>query len=310
MLNPKQGFLRQIYSANSKYYAERVMSSFFLLLHLMIVCTPNNSTMALTTVVRSENVPMIFRLFIFLQSAAFVASFLKSSPLVTPFVQSKPCLSLLSPLALHLQSSSVDSAPASVVERTGSIDDDGPIGLYVHIPYCRRRCRYCNFAIVPIGPNVVTDVNTTGSVDSATDAQEGFAAMNQNYATALLKEFSNIATQQKRVNGKKIPLQTIYFGGGTPSLAPVETLRLILDTIRAVDGPFSVQADAEISIEMQSVKDVGFNRISMGVQVLFVCSYRCCTAGFRPDGPSCGVRWMHSFLTLTLADSLFSILIY
>ena len=251
------------------------------------------------TVARSENVPMIFRLVLLLQSAALVAAFLKSSPLVAPFVRSKskskPCPSLRSPLALPLQSSSVDSAPASVTARTGSSDDDGPIGLYVHIPYCRRRCRYCNFAIVPIGPNVVTDVNTTSSTmdgTTATDAQGGFAAMNQNYTTALLKEFVHIARRQQSVDGKKIPLQTIYFGGGTPSLAPVETLRLILDTIRAVDGPFSVQADAEISIEMdpgtfskdklQSVKDMGFNRISMGVQVLscllllLVCCYCLC----------------------------------
>jgi coproporphyrinogen III oxidase-like Fe-S oxidoreductase len=122
------------------------------------------------------------------------------------------------------------------------------------------------------------DTDSSTSLDSTTDAQEGFAAMNQNYTTALLKEFANIARRQQSTGGKKIPLKTIYFGGGTPSLAPVETLRLILDTIRAVDGPFSLQADAEISIEMdpgtfskeklQAVKDMGFNRISMGVQVL------------------------------------------
>jgi coproporphyrinogen III oxidase-like Fe-S oxidoreductase len=196
--------------------------------------------------------------------------------------------------------------------RTGSSDNDGPIGLYVHIPYCRRRCRYCNFAIVPIGPNVVTDVNTTRSSmegATATDAQGGFAAMNNNYTTALLKEFANIATRQQSVDGKKIPLQTIYFGGGTPSLAPVETLRLILDTIRAVDGPFSVQADAEISIEMdpgtfskeklQSVKDMGFNRISMGVQVLpcLLLLLVCCYWSVSEMNPLAGWRWMYSFLT-------------
>jgi coproporphyrinogen III oxidase-like Fe-S oxidoreductase len=234
------------------------------------------------TVASSENVSMIFKFFLFLQSASLVASFLKSSPLVKPFVRSKPCPFLRSSLALPLQSPA--SASASVAASTVSIDGDGPIGLYVHIPYCRRRCRYCSFAIVPIGPNVVTDVNTTSSSTDTTDtAQGGFAAMNQHYTTALLKEIANIATQQQMGDGKKIPLQTIYFGGGTPSLAPVETLALILDAIRAVDGPFSVQADAEISIEMdpgtfskeklQSVKDMGFNRISMGVQVRLVCCY-------------------------------------
>jgi coproporphyrinogen III oxidase-like Fe-S oxidoreductase len=116
--------------------------------------------------------------------------------------------------------------------------------------------------------------------------QGGICRTNQIYTTARQREFATHRRrqrQQQSVDGKKIPLQTIYFGGGTPSLAPVETLRLILDTIRAVDGPFSVQAGAEISIEMdpgtftkeklQAVKDMGFNRISMGVQVLLVCCY-------------------------------------
>jgi hypothetical protein len=262
---------------------------------LLFISRFAHHTMA-PTVASSENVSMIFKFFLFLQSASLVASFLKSSPQVTPFVRSKPCPFLRSPLALQLQSPA--SASASVAARTVSIDDDGPIGLYVHIPYCRRRCRYCSFAIVPIGPNVVTEINTTSnSTDTdTTDTQGGFLAMNQHYTTALLKEISNIATRQQSTDGKKIPLQTIYFGGGTPSLAPAETLALILDAIRADDGPFFVQEDAEISIEMdpgtfskvklQAVKDMGFNRISMGVQVRLVCCY-------LRGGDSC----IHLFLT-------------
>jgi hypothetical protein len=52
-------------------------------------------------------------------------------------------------------------------------DDGGTIGLCVHAPCCRRRCRHWIFAIVPAGPNVVTDVNTTSSSSSTTtDTQE------------------------------------------------------------------------------------------------------------------------------------------
>jgi coproporphyrinogen III oxidase-like Fe-S oxidoreductase len=81
----------------------------------------------------------------------------------------------------------------------------------------------CSLAIVPIGPNVVAEVNTTSS--------SGSAAMNQHYTTALLNVLSNIAARQQSGDKKKTPLQTIYFGGGTPSLELVDTLALILDAI-------------------------------------------------------------------------------
>jgi hypothetical protein len=260
---------------------------------------------------------MIFKFFLCLQSAALAASFLQSSPVVTPFFRSKPQF----PSSLSVSA----TASASSIEH-----ENGPIGIYVHIPYCRRRCRYCSFAIVPIGPNVVTDLDSTKQ-DAATDtdtateisnaAQLGFAAMNQNYTTALLKEISYITTQQQQSpDKKKIPLQSIYFGGGTPSLAPVETLEQILDAIRAVDGPFLLQEDAEISIEMdpgtfskeklQSIKDMGFNRISLGVQVLLVVIV--VAALCRPLSPVQlhGRRWVDAFihfLHFILTASLFSI---
>jgi len=97
--------------------------------------------------------------------------------------------------------------------------------------------------------------------------------MNQNYTAALLKEISLIPQSSK----EKIPLRSIYFGGGTPSLAPIETLQLLLGAIRDTDGPFILQDDAEISIEMdpgtfskeklKAVMSMGFNRVSLGVQV-------------------------------------------
>lgn len=128
------------------------------------------------------------------------------------------------------------------------------IGIYVHIPFCRRRCRYCNFAIVPVGP--YTDQDSLG-----------FASMNEQYTKAILNELNSIQYKEN------VQLQSIYFGGGTPSLAPIETLKRILDSIRT---SFSVADDAEVSIEMdpgtftkeklQEVKKMGFNRISLGIQ--------------------------------------------
>jgi putative oxygen-independent coproporphyrinogen III oxidase len=144
-----------------------------------------------------------------------------------------------------------------------------PVGLYVHIPYCRRRCRYCDFAIVPIGPRVATEPSSSEYDDRAT---LGFAQMNRKYLSALLTELQSIQPR----NTTQIYLESIYFGGGTPSLAPVETIADILNEVRRDESPFTLKPDAEISIEMdpgtfsveklRALKELGINRISLGVQ--------------------------------------------
>lgn len=138
-------------------------------------------------------------------------------------------------------------------------------GLYVHIPFCRRRCNYCDFAIVPIGiKESPTTINNSG-----------FEKLNSEYTNALLTELSIIASSSTA----KIPLRSIYFGGGTPSLAPMSTLQDIMTAIyKAVDAPFKLNNDAEVTIEMdpgtfdlsglKAIKEMGFNRISLGVQSL------------------------------------------
>ena len=141
------------------------------------------------------------------------------------------------------------------------------VGLYVHIPYCRRRCRYCDFAIVPIGPMAVTEENN----QEPNQATRGFLDMDVTYRVAILKEISLIRKEFKNCT---IPLRSIYLGGGTPSLAPEETLQAILSAVK--DSPFALEPNAEISIEMdpgtftlsklQSIKEMGFNRVSLGVQ--------------------------------------------
>ena len=140
-------------------------------------------------------------------------------------------------------------------------------GLYVHIPYCRRRCNYCDFAIVPIGGSSVDRRST------------GFQKMDDRYKNAVLNEINVI---RETSQNKKIHLQSIYFGGGTPSLAPLKTLQDIMHSIyKSNKSPFYINNnisdnDTEITIEMdpgtfdisylQSIKQIGFNRISLGVQ--------------------------------------------
>lgn len=132
-------------------------------------------------------------------------------------------------------------------------------GIYVHIPFCRRRCRYCDFAIVPVG--------LESDTSSPSNTSKSFEQLNENYTKALLREI-NLAEPSRYTS-----IKSIYFGGGTPSLAPIESIEHILQAIRR---KFVVAADVEISIEMdpgtftlekaQALRRLGFNRVSLGIQ--------------------------------------------
>ncbi|MDO8794800.1 MAG: radical SAM family heme chaperone HemW [Vicinamibacterales bacterium] len=116
------------------------------------------------------------------------------------------------------------------------------LGLYVHIPFCSAICNYCNF--------------NRGLFD---------AALKERYVAALLNEI--------RRSGDGAPADTIFFGGGTPSLLePSE----IDDIIAACRGAFALSADAEITLEanpetisperLEGFRAAGVNRLSYGVQ--------------------------------------------
>lgn len=138
-------------------------------------------------------------------------------------------------------------------------------GIYVHIPYCRKRCSYCDFAIVPIGDK-----------NKSERSLAGFHKMDESYRNAITSEIDLLAQTLNSGDMKNIRLSSIYFGGGTPSLAPTETIQSIIDHILSPESPFDLEADAEVTIEMdpgtftveqlQELKQIGFNRISLGVQ--------------------------------------------
>src|SRR5215468_3544741 len=94
-----------------------------------------------------------------------------------------------------------------------------PAGIYIHTPFCRSRCSYCDFA--------------TGIYES--DSAE-------RYVRALTKEISRWNELRTAET-----VDTVYFGGGTPSLLSVNQLELILNTIRA---RFAVDDLAEITLEI------------------------------------------------------------
>ncbi len=120
--------------------------------------------------------------------------------------------------------------------------------LYIHVPFCLKKCRYCDFY-------------------SETD-QDKIEA----YVNALAKEI-----QIRADAAGDLPLrstvETVYFGGGTPSLLPLSSLEIILDTLHR---NYSISEKAEITLEanpgtldgqyLKGIKGMGVNRLSIGVQ--------------------------------------------
>jgi len=152
--------------------------------------------------------------------------------------------------------------------------------MYVHIPYCRRRCNYCDFAIVPVGEGRTTGGDDGGGGGVGGRGGAGFADIDRRYRKAVLDESDALGRSWRSSPSSSTPpsssrsrLRSVYFGGGTPSLAPPTTLSAILDAIR---HNFELDDDAEVTIEMdpgtfdvaylESIRDMGFNRISLGVQ--------------------------------------------
>ena len=119
--------------------------------------------------------------------------------------------------------------------------------LYLHIPFCIRKCSYCDFLSSP--------------------QDEG---TREEYVQALIRE---ILVQGDCFSGTKV--DTIFFGGGTPSILTEKQISRIME---AVHASFSVQPDAEISLEMnpgtaepdklRAFRQAGINRLSIGVQSL------------------------------------------
>ncbi len=121
-----------------------------------------------------------------------------------------------------------------------------PLGIYIHVPFCRSKCRYCDFY-------------------SLTDADD-----------RLMDSYLDAVCEHIRETGDLAPdyqVDTIYFGGGTPSFFGADGMAAILSIIRR---SFDVTADAEITFEanpdsvtprlLRRLRGEGFNRVSLGVQ--------------------------------------------
>ena len=122
------------------------------------------------------------------------------------------------------------------------------LGIYVHIPFCRQKCSYCDFV-----------------------SYQGLAAQYEPYVEALLSEIA--LWVECFPESVRRPVDTIYFGGGTPTRLPVSALSRVVDALRR---NFRVDTDAEVTTEanpgeidftyLKGLREVGFNRLSYGIQ--------------------------------------------
>lgn len=139
--------------------------------------------------------------------------------------------------------------PASVIE--GS--DSRSLAFYLHVPFCRVRCGYCDF-------NTYTATELRGAKQS-------------DYADEAAAEVA-FAAQVLRDSGvQRREVSTVFFGGGTPTLLPAEDLVRMLDAVRTHHG---LVPDAEITTEanpdsvdavyLRRLADAGFTRVSFGMQ--------------------------------------------
>ena len=134
------------------------------------------------------------------------------------------------------------------------------LSAYIHIPFCRRRCYYCDFPVSVVGDKNPTTGDRMNGSNSGTIAR---------YVEFLCQEIR----QQVSVCAHREALTTVFFGGGTPSLLASDQVHSILQTL---DQRFGIAVDAEISMEIDpgtfdqaqilGYRTAGVNRVSVGVQ--------------------------------------------
>ena len=116
-------------------------------------------------------------------------------------------------------------------------------GIYIHIPFCKKACIYCDFHF----------------------------STSRNYSEIIDSILTEIQLNQKKI--KKNKISTIYFGGGTPSIIDI---KFIDKSIKSIIENHDIEKECEVTIEanpdditikkLKSWKDIGFNRLSLGVQ--------------------------------------------
>jgi putative oxygen-independent coproporphyrinogen III oxidase len=164
------------------------------------------------------------------------------------------------------------SLPGSATQGFG----DTPFGVYVHVPFCRTRCGYCDF-------NTYTAVELGGGASQA--AYPG-----------LVEQEADIAA--KVLPGGVANVTTVFFGGGTPTLLPPARLGAMLAKI---DQSFGLAKDAEVTVEanpetvgpaeLDQLRAAGVTRLSFGMQSAVPHVLRVLDREHQPGRPEQCVRW-------------------
>jgi oxygen-independent coproporphyrinogen-3 oxidase len=146
-----------------------------------------------------------------------------------------------------------EPAPADGALPAGALAGLGaqPFGIYVHVPFCRTRCGYCDF-------------------NTYTAAELGAGASRDSYAGLAIAE---VRLARRVLGAASLPVTTVFFGGGTPTLLSPGELAGVL---RAIDGEFGLAAGAEVTVEanpetvdervLAGLRAGGMTRISLGMQ--------------------------------------------
>jgi putative oxygen-independent coproporphyrinogen III oxidase len=164
--------------------------------------------------------------------------------------------------------------PAEAVAAFG----ENAFGFYVHVPFCATRCGYCDF-------------------NTYTAKELGGGASQASYAETAIAE---IRLARRALGDRYVPVETVFFGGGTPTLLPARDLKAILKAIR---DEFGLAAAAEITTEanpesvdegyLVELAESGFNRISFGMQSARRHVLEVLERGHTPGRPEQCVRWAY-----------------
>lgn len=157
------------------------------------------------------------------------------------------------------------------------------LGAYVHVPFCARRCGYCDF-------------NTYTARDFGEGASRG------EYSSKVCEELKLLYSWYERTGQTIQPLSTIFFGGGTPTLLPAADLIKIVETL---DKLWGLEENCEITTEanpdsvdekyIKDLRDGGFNRISFGMQSAVPHVLQTLDRTHRQENVIRGVRAAHDY---------------
>ena len=143
---------------------------------------------------------------------------------------------------------SADAVPAALEALDSPADTTVPLGLYLHIPFCRKRCKFCYFKVY-------------------TDKDSGEIA---NYVDTVCRE-TELYAERRAIEDR--PLRFVYFGGGTPSYISVRHLEVLVERLRSTldwseieEFTFECEPGTLTRTKLEAIRDIGVTRLSLGVE--------------------------------------------